>query len=490
MDYDVIVIGSGAAGAALCHRLTAEPQTSVLLIEAGPDARPTTVSDPAAWPALRGSELDYLYETVPQAGTGGRRHIWARGRALGGSTIMNAMIYQRSRARDVEQWGPGWDPAELTRVYEAMEAPDGPVSILRGPPRDPNELCAAFIDASVQAGHQRFSKFNAPGAEGAGWYDLSIDAEGERADAAQDYLRPFRDRPNLHIWSDTTVKALRFRGRRVDALELVAAGEERELAVTGEVVLSAGTIDSAVLLLRSGVGPAAHLLECGIEVVLDLPVGRGLQEHPGVPVVWSTTVALEPPRNQFFESALLLEQDARIGGRTAHITFGHMPYLPPEANPPSDCGTAVAYLVDPHSSGSLSLNPEQPLGPPLLDPAYLSDDRDVTALMAAVNVVRGVADQEAFSRFELTELLPGPHVAGAAALEEFVRASAVPFNHAVSTCVLGDGPDSVVDRQLRVRGAENLRVADASVMPRIPTVPTSPLTQAIGWRAAELILAT
>ncbi|WP_147200987.1 GMC family oxidoreductase [Pseudonocardia asaccharolytica] len=408
------------------------------------------------------------------------------------------MIHQPPLVEDVAAWG--WTAQDAARVLREIEDHRGPEPgrgrggpVRNGTAPNPNALCSAFVDAAVEAGFPRFVDAGAPGARGAGLYDLSIDDEGRRADAARSYLRPLVGRLNLHVRPDTSVEGLVLHNRRVRALHVTTAGVPEELPVNGEVVLCAGAVDSPVLLLRSGIGPVEHLYDCGIAPVVPLPgVGRNLQDHPALPVVWSCAEPVAPPNRQFFESMLFLDHEPRAGGRNLIVAFGHLPFLPPAVAPPPHGATALIGLLDPHSRGTVTLDPAEPQAAPLLDPGYLRDPRDLAPLVAAVELVRDVVSRGPLRPFGLSELMPGTAVRDRASIEEFVRAALGSFFHPVGTCAMGSGSggvvDTVVDNEFRVHGTTNLRVADAAVLPRAPAAATSVSAQMVGWRAAEILL--
>ena len=498
LDTDVIVVGAGAAGCALAYRLTADSALRALLLEAGPDERPDAVAMPARWPEVMAGPLDYGYSTVPQAAAGGRVLPTPRGRVLGGTTAMNAMIYSRPGPDDLKAWGPGWSYDDCAGALAAMESHrggHGPTRGTSGPAvngwaREPNQLTTDFLRAAVEAGYPAASDVNAPGAQGAGRFDLSIGDDGLRADAAQSYLRATPGRPNLRVRTGVRVSRLHFADGRVTSLTLVRDGSEETLPVGGQVVLCADSIDTPALLLRSGVGPASDLREIGIEPVADVPgVGRNLHDHPAIPVMWSTREEIAPPRAQFAETVLLLRHAREANGQTVSIAFHHIALLPPEAGPPPNGATALIGLYEPHSRGSLTLNPADPDGAPIIDPGYLTDDRDAAALAAAVGIARTIGEQPSLRSYGLTEFTPGAGVENLSDLEKFVRNNAISYGHPVGTCAMGTTALSVVDAGLRVRGLSNLRIADASVIPVIPGIAPSATIQMVGWRAAELMLA-
>ncbi len=488
MARRIVVVGAGAAGCALARRLSDVPDVDVLLMEAGGAATAVEVQTPAMWPAVMGGRFDYRYESVPQPAAQARVYPVPRGKGLGGTTIMNAMIHAHPSAAEVAQWGVSFGPGARDRILEVIDGKEGLVPTRQG--FMPNPVCAAFVEASLEAGYPRSAGLNTDSPAGAGWFELSIDAQGERVDAYRAYLAHVAERPNLTVWTSAVVHRLEIAGGRVRSIEGTRSGEPFAVTDADEVVLSAGAIDSPALLLRSGVGPAAELAEVGLRPVADLEgVGRNLHDHPLVPVVWASEATGPAPANQLFESYLLLPSERRAAGQTLNIAFGHIPFPLPGVEMPAAGASALVGLYSPRSRGSLRLASADPARGPVIDPGYLSAGTDVRALASGIEIVRQIAGQPALAAFGLTEVAPGPAATDATALEAFVRASSSAYFHPVGTCSAG-GPHPVVDDQLRVIGLDNLRIADTSILPAIPAVATSVTAQLIGWRAAELILGT
>ena len=311
MSHDVVIVGAGAAGCALAYRLSADPDVNVLLLEAGPDERPGLVRQPAQWPEGASSDYDPGHATTEQPAAGGRRIPLPRGRILGGSTCINAMIHAVPAPEAFHMWGPGWSWEDVEPSLRQLETHrgrgtgrghEGPMA--NGPVLEPNPVCADFVTAAVQAGHAPRTGFEQGAGEGVGWFDLSID-DGERLDAAEAYLRPVRHRPNLTVRSNTTVTLVELRDGRVVGVRLSCQGVAEELEISGELVLCTGAIESPALLLRSGIGPGEELARVGVDCRVDLPaVGANLHDHPLVPVVWSSAHPVPPARNQLAESYL------------------------------------------------------------------------------------------------------------------------------------------------------------------------------------------
>ena len=497
----VTVIGAGAAGCAATRRLSDDPSVSVTLIEAGGSTQRPDVMAPPAWPTLMGGDLDYATMSVAQPGAGDRSFMFTRGRGLGGSTAVNAMIHSHPGAATLDTWPEAMSAANFARVIKLIEQHTPASPLADDTPRgtaglvanrqavEPNAVSNAFVEACLEAGYPVLGDPNQPGARGAGLFDLSIDTEGRRADAYSAYLAPVSDRPNLEILIGVEVLRLQIRDGRVVALETKQDGVAVTIPITGEVLVCAGAVATPVLLLRSGIGPADDLTNAGIKVIVDHPqVGQNLHDHPMIPVVFSSTRPIGPPTNQLFEALLYLPNEPSADGHTVSAAVGHIA-LPLPGLPTLDFGiTALVGTYTPRSRGSIALDPTSPDGDPLIDPAYVSDPSDIAALVGGVCLIRDVFAQEALSGFGIQELFPGPDAATGEQLAAAVHAGVSSYYHPVGTCRAGDDRESVVDGRMKLRGLSNVHIGDMSIAPIAPEVATSVTAQFIGWRTAELVL--
>ncbi|MGY0498345.1 GMC family oxidoreductase [Nocardia sp. FBN12] len=518
-SYDYIVVGSGSAGAVVAGRLSEDPNNSVLLVEAGGSHRTMNVQIPAAFAKQFKTELDWDITTEPEPHLGGRRIYHPRGKMLGGCTSMNAMMYIRGNRHDYDDWAKGgatgWSYDEVLPLFLRSEnnsrgsseyhATGGPLHI--NDQRSPNSLGDSIIEAMVQAGIPRNDDFNGAEQVGAGFAQVT-QHKGRRWTTADAFLVPARKRKNLTVLTKAQTRKLRIAGDRVVGIEVERGGRREIYEATREVILSAGAFNTPQLLMLSGIGPADHLREHGIDVVVDNPnVGEHLMDHPLYLNNFETTATgtlaeAESPKQlfKFFTQGrgLLTSNVAEIGA-FFHTRDGEAaPDIEMIAGPVYfwDNGFAEhdkpAYvlalsLVGSQSRGRVRLRDGNPLSKVAPTFNYLAEQADMDSLVAGVERTRQIAASPALEGVTTKELHPGPQARTRAQIEAKIREGVIHTYHPSCTARIGTEADGVVDPQLKVHGIQGLRVADASVFPTIPHGNTHAPTVMVGEKAAELI---
>ncbi|QLG49336.1 GMC family oxidoreductase [Natrinema halophilum] len=521
-SYDYVIVGAGPAGCVLANRLSADAGTDVLLLEAGKPDDQREISIPAAFSELFESAVDWNYHTEPQSELNGRELYWPRGKTLGGSSSMNAMIYIRGQPEDYDRWAmagnDGWAYEDVLPYFMRAEDNErGPSDFhgLSGPrnvvdTRSPNELSEAFIEAGQAVGLPHNEDFNAGEQAGVGFYQVT-QKDGRRHSAADAYLKPVLDRDTLTAVTGAHVTRVRFDGREAVGVEYVrddANGAPATVDATEEVILSAGAINSPQLLLLSGVGPADHLETHDIDVVEDLPgVGRNLQDHlqAGVDYECTKPITLDDADSLvnllkilLLKSGPLTSNVGEAGGfatvsedaDTPDVQFHFAPAHFVEhgfANPEGHGFSLNALRLRPDSRGRITLRSADPFDDPAIDPQYLTAEEDLEILLEGVKLVREILQAEPFDDYRGAELLPGSDVRSDAELTTHIRETAETLYHPVGTCKMGDDEMAVVDDRLRVRGLDGIRVVDASILPTITSGNTDAPTTMIAEKAADYI---
>jgi choline dehydrogenase-like flavoprotein len=526
--HDYIIIGGGSAGCVLAARLTEDPSVRVALIEAGPPDRNVLIHCPAGLALLaKNGQANWAFETVPQPGLGGRRGYQPRGKVLGGSSSVNAMIYARGQHADYDEWAAqgneGWAWRDVLPYFKRSEHNErgadefhgtgGPLNVMDL--RSPNRFGPVFVQAAVQAGYPANADFNGAEQEGVGMYQVTH-KNGERFSAAKAYLTPNLSRPNLQVITGAHTTRILLEGKRAVGVEYRQGGQLHRLAVGCEVLLCAGALQSPQLLMLSCIGPAAHLQSLGIAVTHDLPgVGRNFHDHVDVVQV----VNAPQLKDLFGLSAAGLARvvkgifewrNFRSGMLTSNFAEagGFIKSDPGEARPDLQLHFVIGKLVDhgrktvfghgyschvcllrPQSRGSVQLASADPMAAPLIDPNFLGDTDDMRRLVRGFRIMRGILSQSALAGHGGRELPASANAKSDEQIEAFIRSRADTIYHAAGSCRMGGAALDVVDAKLQVHGVAGLRVVDASIMPRLVSGNTNAPVIMIAEKAADMIKA-
>lgn len=529
-EYDYVIVGAGSAGCVLANRLSADPGISVLLLEAGGWDRDPLIHIPLGWGLIfKERRHDWGYFCEPEETVSGRAVECARGRVIGGSSSTNAMAYVRGDRRIFDLWAeaPGmahWSSEAVLPYFKRQESWEGGPDEWRGgdgPVRSQicrysDPLVDAFADAG-RAAHGWTEDYNGAKQEGFGRLQMSIQ-NGRRASSANAYLRPVLRRTNLTVCTGALAESVTFRGARATGVRGRRRGEAFGVRAVREVILSGGVINSPQLLMLSGIGPAAHLSDMGIETRVDLAgVGQNLQDHPSVIVMYHR--AAPGPFHHMMRYDRIVPDLARTyltgggfsgdvpGGVTALLhssvageipdmqylftaaPLAAWPYLKPFRQPFEDGFATRLVLTQPEARGTVTLASADPAKAPLIRQNFLSHDRDWSVLREGIARARELASMPGMRPFVKAEIAPGPGSTGREAIDAYIRNSVITVHHPAGTCRMGaaEDPRNVVAPDLRVHGVDGLRVVDASVMPEIPNGNINAAVLMIAEMAADMI---
>ena len=539
MEFDYVIVGAGTAGCVLANRLTASGKHTVLVLEAGDDDRWMWIRIPAGIAhILTGERAIWRFQTEPDEKVGGRGIFWPRGRALGGSSAINGMIWVRGDPLEYDHWAslgnPGWSYAEVLPYLKRMESyalgdpqyrgRDGPMYISRYVDRDP--LTVGYHDACCQAGIPAAEDYNGPVFEGVGFLQYNT-RRGRRRHSADNYLRPAMKRPNLKVETNALAQRIEFDGRRAAGVTYRRGNAIHTVRVRREVLLAAGAVQSPQLLELSGIGNADILQRAGVPVVAHLPgVGENLRDHLHVRLSFETTLKIT--LNAVLRNPLL---QAKMGLRwfflgrglmsTSSATIMAIARSRPDAPRPdikmqlhqlsmasshyadNRAARRIAdrmgldtypgfsigtYCLRPESRGSIHIRSADASDPPRIHANYLSAEVDVHTLIAALRMIRKVAAQPALARYIVRETRPGPEAQSDDELLDHIRRTGQTSYHPIGTCRMGNDKFAVVDARLRVRGVQGVRVCDASIMPTMVASNTHAPSIMIGEKASDMVL--
>lgn len=505
--YDVLVVGAGSAGCVLAARLTEDPAARVLLVEAGGRSRKLEVRIPAAFSKLFDSRVDWGYRSAPQRALADRELVYPRGRVVGGSATINAMMALRGHRHDHDAWPAGWRWPDVAPVYERCAD-----ALVAASPAEPSPLTLAFCKtAAATLGLEQRPDLNDPDNDGVGLTPVSIKC-GARFSVADAYLVPALRRSNLELETGALVDRLLVEGGRVTGVVTVSRHGEETLRARS-VVVAAGAIGSPAILLRSGIGPREDLARLGIEQHVESPeVGARLRDHlangilvatrPGVETLATAETIVNllrwlgrrrgPLTSNVAEAAAFVRSDPALAAPDLELIFAPVPFENEGLTRPSFAGFTVAtVLLQPRSAGSVRLRSPVPADPPLIDPGFLTDPEgeDHRLVLHGIRLARRIAAAEPLAALAADERLPGAALTTDDQLADHIRTQSQTLYHPVGTCRMGDDESSVVDPRLRVRGVEGLSVVDASVIPALPRGHTNWATVMVAERAAELMRA-
>jgi choline dehydrogenase len=527
-SFDYIVIGGGSAGAVVAARLSEDARHSVLLLEAGPRDTSLLIRMPLGFRLIRQRALfDWGYKSEPEPHAGERSIHAPRGKVLGGSSSVNGMMYSRGHPQDYDEWAQlgaiGWSYDDVLPYFRKSErsdrgasqwrGADGPMHVTRITHDD--AIARAIRETAAARGYPLVDDFEAGSPDGFGLPDLTV-GNGRRSSTAGAFLAPARGRPNLSVVTGAHATRILFKQSRAVGVEYVAGGTKLTATCDREIILCGGAYGSPQLLMLSGIGPAEHLRQHGIEVIADLPgVGAGLQEHPLVPTIFRSKqplklradiradrIALSALRWMLAGEGLLATQPLSAVAYyrsqpdlvRPDLEFALLPtsldakvWFPGIRKPSEDLLTVYNIALRPQSRGAVRLRSANPYDAPSIQFNLLGAESDLELLRFAIEWTRDLVLSPPLRDFVGAETLPGRHVTDPAHVREFIRSAVVTAQHAACTCRMGTDAQSVVDPRLRVHGLEGLRIADASIMPTLIVGHTNATSIMIGERAADFV---
>jgi choline dehydrogenase len=503
--YDFIVCGSGSSGSVVARRLAEDENASVLLLEAGGDDNAPSVTEAVQWPTNLGTERDWGFVATPNPNLNGRSTPSSMGKGLGGGSSINGMLWARGHRSDwnffaSEVADPAWSYRSVLDIYRAIEDWHGlPDPGYRGtggivfvqPAQEPNAIAPAMLEGCRSMGIPVFENQNGrmmESARGASIADLRI-RHGKRQSVFRSYVFPYMDRKNLTVLTHATVNRIVFDGKRASDVEIAHLGAVHRIAAGREIVLCCGTCHTPKILMQSGIGDQAELRRFGIPLVQHLPgVGANFQDHVGFGCIWEPREALRP-QNNGAEATFFCNSDSALEYPDLQVCLGEFPMPSAETaaefSPPAEGWTLLGGLERPRSRGRIRLTGPHPSDPIEIETNFLSDPHDIKMAVACIDICREVGNSASMKQFAKREVMPG-NLRGAE-LENFIRNAASTYWHQTGTAKMGRDEMSVVDGTLKVHGIEGLRIADASVMPRITTGNTMAPCIIIGERAGQMM---